>query len=643
MINVRVIFFVILSIITGLVFCKNTLSAQCVTPINTFPFVQNFEATNGDWIINGSQSSWAWGKPIKPVINAAASGSNCWVTGGLTNGFYNSAEASWIQSPCFDFTNITFPTLSVKIWWETERSFDGASLQYSTDNGSAWNTLGSAAAGSSCQDSNWYNTQSVRFLTSFGSSADGWSGSVNAGSGNCRSSNGSGGWVTAKRALNELGGKPNVIFRFVFGAGTQCNNFDGFAMDDFSITAALPVNGNIAYNCFDSNAASFQFITASCPDTFNWDFNDPASGQNNQSANATPTHIFSAPGTYTVTLMVRNAGSPAFTTSQTISILSATTLVTTPVDCNGGATGAAMVTLSGSTGPFTYSWGTQPEQNTAIATGLQAGTYNVNVSALNACDIVASVTLTNIPLVLSSSIQQPGCLFNKGSIKLVVTGGAPPYMYTWLPAVSALDSAINLTDGNYVVTVKDSRLCSLRDTFTIAALPAPSVTAIKINNVDCNGILFGKAFAVAAGGTAPYTYSWNTIPIQNTDTATGLKQGNYVVTITDFNGCTATSIITIGIAGTCNDVYFPNSFTPDGDGRNDFFGPSGNVIAISNYTMVIYNRYGQQVFSSNNPLIKWDGTFKGKKMDTGTYIWQANFIYLLRIQKSLYGTISIIN
>jgi gliding motility-associated-like protein len=635
-------FFITICSFICCVHCQNPVSAQCTTPINNFPYYQNFEAENGNWTINGSQSSWAWGTPIKPIINTAASGINCWVTGGLTNGFYNNAEASWIQSPCFDFTNIAFPYLSVKIWWETERSYDGATLQSSTDNGNTWNTLGTASGGNSCLDSNWFNVPSIRYLGSFGSSADGWSGSKNAGAGNCSSSNGSGGWVTAKHSLSELGGKPNVIFRFAFGAGTQCNNFDGFAMDDFSITAAVPITGNIAYSCIDSNAASFKFNTASCPTIFNWDFNDPVSGANNSATSANPTHIFSAPGTYTVTIMVGNAGSPAFTTNQTITILSASATETTPIDCNGGATGAATVLVYGSPEPFSYSWNTQPEQYTVTAFGLPAGTYSVNVSALNACDIVATVTLTNIPMLLSSTIQRPGCMFDKGSIILAVTGGTPPYNYTWLPAVSIADSAVQLAEGNYIAIVTDSRLCSLKDTFTIAKFPAPSVTAIKINDVDCNGILLGKAFAIATGGTAPYTYSWNATPVQNTDTATGLREGISTVTITDVNGCTATSAINIGIGGICNDVYYPNTFTPNQDGRNDLFGPTGNLLTISNYKMIIYNRYGQQVFYSNNPLLKWDGTFKEKKLDTGTYIWQATYKYLSRFQKSPYGTVTIV-
>ena len=640
--KVWVFYLIMIWSLIGSALYPNYATAQCTTPINSFPYLQDFEATNGNWSINGSQSSWAWGAPVKQVINAAASGINCWVTGGLSNNFYNNAEASWIQSPCFDFSAIQYPYLSVKIWWETERNFDGATLQYSIDNGSSWNTIGTAAGSNSCLDSNWYNSQSIRFLSSFGSSSDGWSGSINAGTSNCRSSNGSAGWVTAKHSLSELGGKANVIFRFAFGAGTQCNNFDGFAIDDFSITAAVPIMGTIGYSCVDSNAASFSFSTTSCPTIFNWDFNDPASAANNTATIANPTHVFSAPGTYTITLNVSNAATPVFTTTQTITILSAAAKETTPIACSGGATGAATVTAIGAAGPFSYTWTTQPEQYTATAVGLAAGTYSVNVSTLNACDIVATVTLANVALVLSAAIQQPGCLFPKGSVKLSISGGVSPYTYAWLPAVSMADSAVQLEEGRYIVTVKDSRLCAINDTFTITKFPAPIVAAVKINDVDCNGILFGKAIAIVTGGTAPFIYSWNTTPQQNTATAIDLVEGNTQVTITDFNGCIATANILIGIGGICNDVYFPNSFTPNQDGKNDLFGPTGNVLAISDYFIKIYNRYGQQVFSSNNPLIKWDGTFKGKKLNTGTFVWQTNYKYQGRIRHSVHGTITII-
>ncbi len=106
--------------------------AQCATPISTFPYNEGFETTNGDFTTGGTASDWAWGIPAKPVITGAATGTKCWIVGGLTGSSYNDGERSWLQSPCFDFTTLQYPHISFNVFWETERRFDGAGFQYST-------------------------------------------------------------------------------------------------------------------------------------------------------------------------------------------------------------------------------------------------------------------------------------------------------------------------------------------------------------------------------------------------------------------------------------------------------------------------------------------------------------------------------
>ena len=69
-----------------LFFSPNVFYAQCAVPINRFPFNENFESSNGNWTTGARISSdWAWGIPSKPVINTAASGLKCWMTGELKN------------------------------------------------------------------------------------------------------------------------------------------------------------------------------------------------------------------------------------------------------------------------------------------------------------------------------------------------------------------------------------------------------------------------------------------------------------------------------------------------------------------------------------------------------------------------------
>ena len=220
-------------------------SAQCSAPISNFPYNESFETSNGSWVSGGNSSDWAWGAPSKPVINAAATGSRCWITGGLNNKSYNSDETSWLETPCFNFTGLKHPYIQCKVFWETERNFDGANLQYSDDNGATWQLLGSMTEQDNCLSENWFNSVSLASL----SSQDAWSGNIQSSRVGCSISNGSAGWVTAKHHAPMLAGKPNVMFRFVFAANTSCNDFDGFAIDDFTIEEAPSSVASFTYDC----------------------------------------------------------------------------------------------------------------------------------------------------------------------------------------------------------------------------------------------------------------------------------------------------------------------------------------------------------------------------------------------------------
>ena len=618
----------------------NKASAQCNLYVVNFPYNENFELNDGNWTVNGTLADWEWGSPSKPVINTAGTGLKCWVTGGLTNGFYNNGEASWLQSPCFNFSTLINPYISFKVFWETEKRFDGANMQYSTDAGSTWSNIGSASDPINCLNENWFNSPTVSFLSAFGSQRDGWSGSIQA---SCPSSGGSGDWVIAKHTLPFLAGKPSVIFRFTFAAGTQCNNFDGFAIDNITISEAPPNNGTIISECIDSNSVKFSFNTDICPTNFIWNFDDVIAGSNNNSTLSNPQHKFSAPGTYNVTLYVSGPDNATFNTSKQITIIGLKAELILPPGCNGEAIASAKVTVTGSPGPFDYKWNTNPEQNNATAINLAAGVYTVNVSEANACSNSTSIQILSNPLTLSDSILMPGCLYSKGKISISVQGGEPPYSYNWLPLVSTGNIADDLNPGNYQVIIKDNRNCSLQKNYTIITLEKPIIKVFKISDFDCGGSKFGAANATATGGKSPYSYWWNTNPNQLSALVQNLKPGTFSVLVKDSNGCEAKDSVKIKVNGICNDIYFPNSFSPNGDNINDKFGPLGNVIEITKYSMSIYNRFGELIFRTNDPFIKWDGLIKGKKAATGTYVWDSNFLYQGFNKRSQFGSITLIN
>lgn len=185
---------------------------ESIPVISTFPYTQNFDAGNGGWVSGGTNSSWALGTPAKSVINTAASTPNSWVT-NLT-GQYNSSEASYVQSPCFSFSSLSNPKLTMKVWWDSENNWDGANVQYSTDGGATWTVLGTVGSGI-----NWYTSSSVN--SSNGQPV--WVGSP-----------GSGSWLTAEYPLANLANQAQVQFRIRFTSDPSVQN-DGFAFDDFTI------------------------------------------------------------------------------------------------------------------------------------------------------------------------------------------------------------------------------------------------------------------------------------------------------------------------------------------------------------------------------------------------------------------------
>ncbi len=231
-------------------------------------------------------------------------------------------------------------------------------------------------------------------------------------------------------------------------------------------------------------------------------------------------------------------------------------LTTTQVDvgCFGQATGSATVTAAGGTPGYTYLWNTIPQQVSATATNLPAGTYTVTVTDANSCFDTISVTI-NQPLtgvtITDVSFTQVSCFGGSDATATVTaTGGAGNYNYTWNPSGQTTQTATGLTIGTYTVTVTDMNGCFTIDSVTIDE-PAPISTIFtNVMGSSCNGGNDGTATVAASGGVPNgvngYTYVWSTVPQQTGVTATGLNGGQtYTVVVTDANGCTTNNSVTI--------------------------------------------------------------------------------------------------
>jgi len=531
------------------------LFAQCLTPISSFPYQENFETSNGNWTTGGMSSDWQWGVPSKTIINAAGSGTKCWITGNLTGNSYNGGERSWLQSPCFDFTSISHPFISFRIYWETEFQYDGGNLQYSLNGGTTWINVGSSNDTVDCMNANWFNNNFITNLSTLTGIREGWSGTTLPTSGSCLGGGGSGGWVIASHCLPYLAGQPTVQFRFTFGAGTACNNYDGIAIDDILIEQAPVVAPVFGYACISSNAISFYDSSTFCPRTWNWNFDDPSSGSNS-SNQQNPSHVFSAPGNYDVTLVVTNACGASSTVIHPVSIMNATVNVV-QVSCSGGNNGSAALTVNGGNSPYVFQWNTSPPQSGITASSLSQGTYNCIVSANNTCpDTVSAVVTEPLPVTFQSTVVPAHCGLNNGTAALVASGGTGTLQYAWSTGQSSAGLS-NLSAGFYFFSISDANGCSVSDTVTILQL-TPLSTFINKRDATC-GQPNGLISVIANGGNLPYAYSWSP-PVGTNNSAVNLGSGIYQVITTDLMGCTVTDTASIiQQAG----VLFSNMVAPD--------------------------------------------------------------------------------
>jgi hypothetical protein len=311
-----------------------------------------------------------------------------------------------------------------------------------------------------------------------------------------------------------------------------------------AIRDSISASTNVSCNGGSNGSATVGVKGGTSPYTYSWNTSPVQT-------NATAASLTA--GSYTVT--IHDAHSCTSTATVTITqpaLLRDSISASTNVSCNGSSSGSATVGVKGGTTPYAYSWSTSPVQTSATATGLSAGSYTVTVTDANSCSHTASVTITQPSLLrdsISASTNESCNGGSSGSATVGVKGGTTPYSYSWNTSpVQTNATATGLSAGSYTVTVTDAHSCTNTATVTITQPSAVTVTlnaAIGMGNVSCNGGNNGYVGAIASGGTSPYTYSWNTSPVQTNATATNLSAGSYTVTATDAHGCTGTYSVTI--------------------------------------------------------------------------------------------------
>ncbi|MFT3680528.1 MAG: gliding motility-associated C-terminal domain-containing protein [Ferruginibacter sp.] len=135
------------------------------------------------------------------------------------------------------------------------------------------------------------------------------------------------------------------------------------------------------------------------------------------------------------------------------------------------------------------------------------------------------------------------------------------------------------------------------------------------------------------------TFSLQTATIQNIIADTTM---HITVTAKSTDGCTSSASLLLTVNQPGDDIYFPSAFNPLSNYGNNGFGPVGNRSLLKNYSLQVYNRWGELVFSSNDPFQKWNGLYKGRPVNLGNFVWQASYLLRGSLRRIKKGNITLI-
>lgn len=213
----------------------------------------------------------------------------------------------------------------------------------------------------------------------------------------------------------------------------------------------------------------------------------------------------------------------------------------TNISCFAGSDGTVSAIGNGGDGNYTFSWSIPATGDTQ--TGLVAGTYTVTVSDGNGCTATDDVIISEpTEIIVTEVITDVSCGGGSdGSVNITVSGGSPAYAFAWSDGSTGED-CINVPAGDYTVTVTDANGCEFSNTYTIGE-PTPVVVSLTETNVFCFNGSDGSIDATISGGTTPYSFAWSSS--ETTEDLNNIPAGDYTITVTDGNNCTATAATTV--------------------------------------------------------------------------------------------------
>ncbi len=378
-----------------------------------------------------------------------------------------------------------------------------------------------------------------------------------------------------------------------------------------TFTVTVITTPTLSVNSATVCAGRVVVLTANGAASYSW---NPATNLNISSGNivtATPagTTVYTVTGTVntcsaiaesTVTVIPFQSAAFTYTSSKYCQAAGNTLPVITGV-AGGVFTGLpAGLSLNPITGLITLSTSTQ-------------NSYTVSYSTTGNCTDTQFFTLNINPT--------PSLIVNSRSIcagettTLTATATIPGGNYHWMPGNTNGTGLIVSPLANIIYTVTYIlNGCTVGETLPVTVNSLPDASVVSSSGLGTT--TEGEDIVLTASGMG--TYAWNTGSTGNTLKVQPTENSNYCVTVTNSFGCKNSACITIHIDKEST-LYVPNVFTPNGDGLNDVFNiPYSN---ITEFNIKLFNRWGEQLFQSGDIEKSWDGTFGGKEVSDGVYVY----------------------
>jgi gliding motility-associated-like protein len=314
--------------------------------------------------------------------------------------------------------------------------------------------------------------------------------------------------------------------------------------------------------------------------------------------------------------------------------------------CFGYNDGKIFVQVSGGTPPYRYYWNNVAGNDSLV--NLSEGNYHLKVMDSNDCVLDTLFVLKQFDsLDVSYRVIKTPCEeVCYGEAFIEVSGGNPPYYSIWEDG-DTTHHKTRLCYGYHDVMVIDSNGCRK---FIKIMVEDSSYFPQKVDAwADTVVIYRSQSITLYVTDLGDdFTYEWSppeelSHPRSVKTMATPTNTTTYTVVVTDPYGCKESDTITISVLDViCDDpyVFIPNAFSPNNDNNNDIVYVRGKL--LTDIHLVIFDRWGEKVFESNDIKHGWDGTYKGKPCQPGVYVYYLEATCLGQINYFKKGNITLI-